>query len=156
MRSSGDEMSVALIKKKLPQLDVTTHGTSPQTCGFSHANITANEKRRRGPGLLDCGEHMAGTLIEKFARSMCRAAGLDPEWKRRPTDTVAWQLYSDQAHELLTATLREMMEPSEGMIAAGNQHARYPDGRHAMDDLKRTWCAMLRAFASEHAIALEA
>ena len=95
-----------------------------------------------------------GNLTERVARSMCHAAGFDPDWKRRTdqsTDTVTWQLYSDQARAVLADILQELIDPSEAMLLEGLKFK----GEGA-EDIKRAWRAMLRTFAHEQGIKLGA
>jgi hypothetical protein len=93
----------------------------------------------------------SGNLIEKVSRSMCQAAGFDPDWERRTDQAVTWQLYSDQAQALITALLRELSEPSAEMLLEGLKFKG-----DSPEDTKRAWRAMLRTFAQEQGIKLEA
>jgi hypothetical protein len=58
---------------------------------------------------------MAESMIERVARAICTAAGIDPDRKGNETEW-RWQEFEKEAR----AVIKEMREPTDVMVDAGD------------------------------------
>ncbi|WP_260581169.1 hypothetical protein [Sphingopyxis sp. PET50] len=94
------------------------------------------------------------TPLERAARALCLADGLDPDRKFKSSDwsegtaphEFAWHEYLPKARAVLTA----IREPSEGMREAGAGQLFGAASDDWGEDAKKVWVAMIEAALTEN------
>ncbi|MGN8022081.1 hypothetical protein ACTJJ7_15365 [Phyllobacterium sp. 22229] len=85
-------------------------------------------------------------LVEKVARNICIAKGLDPDWNYDPTGIGGgldhrWKCFTGEATAAIATILEALSEPSEAMVTAGMNELDTP----FYADIERGYRAMLEA-----------